>query len=519
MKIKKYVPVVLGLIALNTFAGQDRGGGNVVICRKGDKIESIELLDYYEGRTRRDFTIDMGTPEMSVDAIIDIALNRLEKFMPSKAKSYQIASKAFLANSRFYKNIKLTGIEDSRHLFLPANCVLEQAAVQIDRVFDEDKTYNINQDIWDQLSNVNKAGLILHEIIYSDARSNNAKDSSISRRLNAFIASREIEDTSLIEFQKSLKGEIKGGILYNGLEIDSETFYENEDSFGGELLEPNQSIEIHPSDQIPRSLYINSHVAFYPNGSLYMLDPKKDQTIQVAAGKPAVVTPLGGNSMFFYQNGTIQKAYLDRRKIARLNTPVGLVDFDCKDNYVYFYENGDYQKGCSLVNETIFKVNENFMVFGRNPIEFYKNGKIKSGFLERPGKYIGGNYSVAFSPSAYEPITFSEKGFLTLENYVSCEIGNRSYKLTDFRRDENDNLLSGRISETVTLKNGYQSLALPVSSWLAFQQNGHLEKACLAKPITVIFQGIKYKNILQLSFDEKENINGVSTSINDCQLY
>lgn len=149
------------------FAGPrvTNNGGNVVSCYKGAKLQSAELLDFYEGRTLRQFQIQLD-PKSTVQQNVEILLQRLEKLDPSYRVIYQQWADSFMLEALFLDNTNLVPIEDSYHAIFPSGCKVEQIATQQVPEFSQDRRYLINQSLWRKLDSVSQAGLILHEIFY-----------------------------------------------------------------------------------------------------------------------------------------------------------------------------------------------------------------------------------------------------------------------------------------------------------------------------------------------------------------
>jgi hypothetical protein len=154
-------------------------GGNVVVCRDGEGvIESVELLDYYEGRELS----SKLHPALGPNSLTQIekaryALQRLRRLDGARADGYQASAEKFFAEAAFVKNQILPDTKDYGYVPLPANCKIEQIAVQHTVV--DGKRYHINQDLWNLLTADHQAGLILHEVIYHDALGQGHKPRSI----------------------------------------------------------------------------------------------------------------------------------------------------------------------------------------------------------------------------------------------------------------------------------------------------------------------------------------------------
>ena len=182
------------LLAVASFAGDSKGnGGHVVVCRepRTNAIQHLELLDFYEAREIRGIERELGgtrTPDK-----IAVALGRLARLDKPRAEAYAARAAKFESEALIKKGVKLRLIDDSFHLALPAHCRIEQLAIQIEPVFPEDRRYLVNGDYWELLDADNRAGLILHEVIYAEALRLGHTDSRAARYFNSYLTSKKIE--------------------------------------------------------------------------------------------------------------------------------------------------------------------------------------------------------------------------------------------------------------------------------------------------------------------------------------
>jgi hypothetical protein len=179
------------LLASEAWAGKEAGnGGNVVTCRKADhSLTSIEMLDYYEARVFRGISVSMGDASFDYKQKIDLVLDRLAKSDPGRAERYRGWAKSFMSEAALIPGITLTPIPDSDQVGLPRGCAMEQIAIQKEPQFPQDSRYTISKDLWDNLDEQGKAGLILHEIIYREALGFGHQTSVASRYFHSLIAS------------------------------------------------------------------------------------------------------------------------------------------------------------------------------------------------------------------------------------------------------------------------------------------------------------------------------------------
>jgi hypothetical protein len=165
----------LGILLLLTShawaSGRGAGnGGDAVVCRNASgAIHRIELLDYYEARTRG-IAIEVGAPGAPLLTRVQAVIDRIAPHSPQKAQEYRERATSFMANTKFIHGHDLIDIPDSDGGSVPAGCKLEQIAVQrTGEMLPGDKLYTIDGDLWDALPIEDQVGLILHEIIYGDS--------------------------------------------------------------------------------------------------------------------------------------------------------------------------------------------------------------------------------------------------------------------------------------------------------------------------------------------------------------
>lgn len=168
-------------LSFSTFAqdrmgGTDGGGGRGVVCYADANqkvIESVELLDFYEGRLLEGYNISEQHG----------SFNEIYREMIKKSASKSILQtmeygEKLLKGFKFLSTgVRLKPVDDSGEIFIPANCKIEQVAnfQGLSRIF-------IVKDFWDYLSETSKAGLLMHELIWFVDRSAGAEISSRARR-------------------------------------------------------------------------------------------------------------------------------------------------------------------------------------------------------------------------------------------------------------------------------------------------------------------------------------------------
>ena len=212
------------LFARAAFAGHEFGnGGGVVVCRRPilKTIKSVELLDFYEARTIRNTQIDLGDTKKDWKSLVQLVIERVR---PRSELRYQLYKKwfsSFESEALFLKNADFTQVSDTAHIAVPRGCQFEQAAVQKTPEFRGDPRYYISADIWAHMNDTQRAGLVLHEIIYREALGYGHTYSSRVRYFLGKLASNEIAKMNDLEFVKLLN---EVHFEYADLPITAENF-------------------------------------------------------------------------------------------------------------------------------------------------------------------------------------------------------------------------------------------------------------------------------------------------------
>lgn len=174
-------------------------GGDVVICEGAAPI----LLDYYEGGKLYKYQIN-DMPKLVWKKQIQHILKKLKVKSEKLNKQYNLMYKGIERRLVFLDNAKLRDVKDSYEIHLPKNCEIKQIAIQRKDI-DGIVKIHIDKDLWGKLSETHKAGLILHEIIYEHFLSLGEKNSIKARRLNSYLASKQIDGDTQKKFKDFLK--------------------------------------------------------------------------------------------------------------------------------------------------------------------------------------------------------------------------------------------------------------------------------------------------------------------------
>jgi hypothetical protein len=190
----RFAGLILLLVSHAAHAGNRVGnGGNVLECAKPVDRPKAELLDFYEAQERGGTLIK--SDETDYKKILSARLAALEKNAPKLAEQYRRRAASIESEFSFKPDIALTDTKDSLHVGVPSkgDCKVKQTVIRQGLALSGEKRFAIDKEAWDQLDARNRAGLILHEIIYEHFFKLGAEDSRTARRLNGLVFSEEFD--------------------------------------------------------------------------------------------------------------------------------------------------------------------------------------------------------------------------------------------------------------------------------------------------------------------------------------
>lgn len=179
-----------------SFAGDTKNnGGDVIICTDSGGKDSYQVYDIYEGTRWYKFTprpaLRNGNSEIITFSYLEEIISRLEVLDPERAVLYRSYLKGLLSEFDLVY-FPLDDIRDEGIHFIPTNCRLAQAAMQLRELDENGKKYYFNWQIFSKLSSQMKAALYMHEFIYREGLQKNPyafQNSQKVRYLTAFLFS------------------------------------------------------------------------------------------------------------------------------------------------------------------------------------------------------------------------------------------------------------------------------------------------------------------------------------------
>lgn len=186
-----------------TFAagGVVGNGGDVVYCPG----KAPELLDIYEAGHLYQMNLQ-PTSGSTPEEMAKFALKRMEKLDPLRMTSLSQRVDRFMKDANIIPNVSLFEIPDVYPIAIPKDCKIKQIAIQKARVLPQDPLYLIDQELWNSIDTYNKAALILHEVIYTDAIHAGHTNSVNVRYFNGLIHSDRLAQMTLVEYYYYVAG-------------------------------------------------------------------------------------------------------------------------------------------------------------------------------------------------------------------------------------------------------------------------------------------------------------------------
>ena len=177
-------------------------GGDGIFCKNtGNEKSPGKLLDFYEDK------IILETSVTNPEVIAETQLTHLKNVAPKLAEQYLKRLKEISKEIEYMSKVSLIDIKDSKHLFKPLEneCQVLQITIRKAKTISNEKPFLIREDLWKQLSPLQQAGLLTHEIIYEHLAKLGEEDSIKARKINRFLYQSEFKKEEFWKFIKELE--------------------------------------------------------------------------------------------------------------------------------------------------------------------------------------------------------------------------------------------------------------------------------------------------------------------------
>lgn len=194
-KLIMFIILTLSTTIVYGRGGVDGGGGNGVVCRdQSGNITSVRMLDLYEGEIM--YGLQFSNRFNSIESALKEIANKMHK--PNLEYSFLAAYQNF---KMLPTGVRLEPIDDSGHIFIPANCKIEQVA----NYYNANAIYIVS-DFYNKMSLTDQVALVVHEAIYAADRLNNVENSRFARRVTARAISDNFQFDDPFEGTPTKKG-------------------------------------------------------------------------------------------------------------------------------------------------------------------------------------------------------------------------------------------------------------------------------------------------------------------------
>ncbi|MFS4459560.1 hypothetical protein [Bdellovibrio sp. HCB2-146] len=225
--MRTLISILIALVGTSSiaFAGNDwaetRNGGYVVLCPS----QPAQVLDLYEAKNIHGLSLD-SKASGNLEQHFSRLLSKIARLDAERALLYNTWFQDFFNEVQYISDSNFYPIPDVGYTVIAKNCRLELAIFQrAPSIFNKSR-YRINQDLWQQLDEANKAALVLHELIYREYTTfgTGIDTSEPTRFLNAWVNSTEFESLDLQTYLTMLQEAQFKEFFYQDFRIDLGTW-------------------------------------------------------------------------------------------------------------------------------------------------------------------------------------------------------------------------------------------------------------------------------------------------------
>lgn len=371
--------------------GNGVSGGNSIVCRNSQGIiQKSWFLDRYESEEVFHLKYTLENDPGNYSQHLHTVLERLNRFDPSRKTYYAKLLNDFEIHHLCLNNVELTPVPDSYHFVVPKNCEVIQTAVQTINPHTGERIYVIRKDIWNILSELDRATLILHEILYSELLEYGHQNSIAARAFTSELFSNQLEQKNLKEYLRFLKdNEI--AYLYSGLPLELGTLW-----------------TYHPLGEI-HSAFVKYHLLSSSEAPKFYERTIQGRQIKLRAQE----------EIFFYPDGSLEAAHLygdlkphydfqiELKGLKFTVTPFVLTKFHSQYKIASFTGRLD--------TETPLQIQGKHIPVADGYFEFYPSEKLKSFFLKE-AVYLQTKTGVSKLFPAHTKIQLTESGTIQEDN-------------------------------------------------------------------------------------------------------
>ncbi|MFN7904895.1 MAG: hypothetical protein ACK5P5_06890 [Pseudobdellovibrionaceae bacterium] len=319
-----FTHLLLASINLNAGTSTVGNGGDVMDCGgRNIKVLDVYELEFFDNKTETIF--DRGS--ISFTQKISSYLTFLDGRYPLRGKIFR-ENFIELTNNTEWTNEDLQDIPDSQHLIVPNGCEVKQIAIQ--SRLNGRKKLLINRPLFERLSESNKAALITHELIYSEAIDLGQRNSINTRLYNRTILSSHSVQFDSLQLRTGFNVELSFIGNENVFIISNEKAQTISSSYGTLGVYSNKRVEACGIYNHRQQLYIPC--ASRPN---FLIQIAQNRLVDIEGNNlPGTIVglPFGINSINF-QTGTVKSeefryTYDQQEYICLKNQPLTILGWN-----------------------------------------------------------------------------------------------------------------------------------------------------------------------------------------------
>ncbi len=188
-------------------SGRAGNGGGGLFCKNG----KAQLLDYYEAEFNEVHTFNY-LKSLNSSQRKQLFFDRIERHNPTFYAFVLAAQQKFDSQKEFLSHTSFKIPDDYRTIVYERSCELKVVAVQVSENLPGENIFFIDKELWNQFGEIDREGLVHHEVLYYIARNSNedSTNSRLVRQALAYLLSDQYIDDSEIFRQKFIEKVVPG---------------------------------------------------------------------------------------------------------------------------------------------------------------------------------------------------------------------------------------------------------------------------------------------------------------------
>ena len=201
----KALTLILLFSQAHAYAGNLVGNGGLLVKCDNFIDRSHQLLDFFEANDSQTVDGDLLSQGANEYEITRAVINRLSRIDRVRASRYLYWATTFSREVDFLETPLQRTMDAGLVPELPQDCEIVQGAVQKKSVVEGESRYLINLPAWETSPIMDRAGLIIHELVVRDALAQGFDTTEGVRRYVRFLFSRDLLVVNNEGYQSQLR--------------------------------------------------------------------------------------------------------------------------------------------------------------------------------------------------------------------------------------------------------------------------------------------------------------------------